>query len=589
MNDLLATVLAHPLTRAVGAALLHSLWQIALIGAVLGVALRMSRQSSAQWRYALATAALLCAVTAMVATVLLYVASATGAPLAGAGAVAVSDGAQRVREALVPEFLVSLVGFQAWLSIIWALTAGLLLTRLGLEFLAVHRLVRVGVTPGPLPLLNSARVLALRLEITRMVRVLESRIAPVPMVIGWLRPVVLLPAAMIAGLGHSQLEMLLAHELAHVRRFDFFVNALQRMIEALLFYHPVVRWISRQISQERENCCDDMAVQVCSDRIGYARALAAAAEFRLQAAPAFALGAISAAMPMKARIVRLLPHSGRTPGRQPVGKLFGVLVLLLASALASLGVPPKPLGGSVASQLLRLPLVAQREGNESAWDYQVVQSDAMPPVDDLDPGLGRKPLPARSVAFVTQEEPSLAADQSFSKQETVEQQVSANLDLLARRAGGEVRPSVSSLQSEEAEPVPASADASAEPKAVAPTILAATALPASTALAPTDSPARVRYAPQPVYPSIARRRLIEGDVAVEFQVSPSGRVLDVRIIGRARSYLARAVTNALAQWRFVPALKNGEAVSSRQKREFSFHLAGLGNFDRPATTGTHIH
>ncbi|HEV7786499.1 MAG TPA: M56 family metallopeptidase, partial [Thermoanaerobaculia bacterium] len=121
---------------------------------------------------------------------------------------------------------------------------------------------------------TTVRSLSRRLGIARAVRLLESAAVPVPAVIGWLRPVILVPASALAGLSPQQLEAVLAHELAHVRRHDYLINLLQAAVETLLFYHPAVWWVSSQMRRERENCCDDLAVAICGDRLGYARALA---------------------------------------------------------------------------------------------------------------------------------------------------------------------------------------------------------------------------------------------------------------------------------------------------------------------------
>ena len=110
-----------------------------------------------------------------------------------------------------------------------------------------------------------------RLGVSRPVRLLKSALVEVPTVIGWLRPVILLPAATLSGLTPRQLEAILAHELAHVRRLDYLVNAFQCLVETLMFYHPVAWWISRCIREERENCCDDLVIQVCGDRLIRAR------------------------------------------------------------------------------------------------------------------------------------------------------------------------------------------------------------------------------------------------------------------------------------------------------------------------------
>src|SRR4029434_2210742 len=94
-----------------------------------------------------------------------------------------------------------------------------------------------------------------------------------PVVVGWLRPVVLLPISLISGFTTEQLSAILAHELAHIRRQDFVVNILQRCVESILFYHPAVWWLSKRIRAEREHCCDDIAIRLCGSRKIYAEAL----------------------------------------------------------------------------------------------------------------------------------------------------------------------------------------------------------------------------------------------------------------------------------------------------------------------------
>ena len=115
--------------------------------------------------------------------------------------------------------------------------------------------------------------LSARLGVKQVVRLLESSLVEVPTVIGWLKPVILLPIATVNSLTVSQLEAILAHELAHIRRADYVVNVLQSVIETLLFYHPAVWWISSVVRQEREHCCDDLAASISGDKAGYVTAL----------------------------------------------------------------------------------------------------------------------------------------------------------------------------------------------------------------------------------------------------------------------------------------------------------------------------
>jgi bla regulator protein blaR1 len=141
-------------------------------------------------------------------------------------------------------------------------------------------------------------------------------------VVGWLRPVLLLPPAAAMGLTPTQLEAVLAHELAHIKRHDYLVNVAQVVIETLFFYHPVVWWTSHQIRVEREACCDDVAVQACGNAADYARGLAALARRQLMPLAQAATGG-----PLVYRIRRLL---GMAPRELAAGDVAGIIVMLVA-------------------------------------------------------------------------------------------------------------------------------------------------------------------------------------------------------------------------------------------------------------------
>ena len=178
--------------------------------------------------------------------------------------------------------------------------------------------------------------LATRMGIDRPVRVLISTRIDVPSVLGSLRPVILLPPATAMGLTPQQLEAVLAHELAHVRRHDYLVNILQMIAETLLFYHPVDVVDIASDPPERELCCDDLAVRACGDALCYARALTTLEKMRAPV-PGLALGSTggSAGGPLLYRIQRLLGATTRVdgPSRWP-----GVLAMCLTLMCAALNV-----------------------------------------------------------------------------------------------------------------------------------------------------------------------------------------------------------------------------------------------------------
>ena len=220
-----------------------------------------------------------------------------------------------------------------WMVLVWAIgVIGLSVRHLG-GYLVIRRLSHLGVMPVPESLDQRFRDLKTRLRVTQPVRLLQSILVEVPVVVGWLRPVILAPAAALTGLSPQALEAVMAHELAHVRRGDYLVNLLQTVVETLLFYHPAVWWVSRQIRIEREHCCDDVAVAVCGSRVEYAQALTTLEEGRRL--PQLALAATSrpAAGATLSRIRRILGVSSPDRGRA-CPWLGGLITLSLLAFLA---------------------------------------------------------------------------------------------------------------------------------------------------------------------------------------------------------------------------------------------------------------
>jgi bla regulator protein blaR1 len=360
-------LLDDPLTAALGWALLHSLWQLALVATLAASADLVLRNRSAQARYLTATGALLLMMGAPAATFVM-VQDADPAPARAArttvraaafvaeeedvgGEARAVEGTSglvprsRSRAAAAPAAgpLASLrlerrlaAALPAFV-LAWAAGVGLLSVRVLGGWVVAQRLKRSGRPVAVEAWSHAAQRLCRRMRVWLPVRLCESALVEVPTVIGWLRPVVLLPASTLVGLSPAQLEALLAHELAHVRRFDYLVNLVQTMGETLLFYHPAVWWVSHRMRVEREHCCDDAAVAVCGDAVGYARALAEL-EGRRGVAPALAVAADGGCLWL--RVARLV---GAPPAHLPrssrwVAGLFalGTLTALGLSAGGSL-------------------------------------------------------------------------------------------------------------------------------------------------------------------------------------------------------------------------------------------------------------
>jgi beta-lactamase regulating signal transducer with metallopeptidase domain len=327
MSEAISSPVLNPVLQAVGWALVHFLWQGILVAAGLAAGLALMKNRSASARYALGIATLAVLVALPVVTAFRSyepnapVAQSAPSPalprVAGEGAPApvIGEVSTSFRETVRP-WMPSLIA-------VWLVGVALLsVWHLG-GWIQVRRMARRATRPvdegWELALIRLRR----RLGIEHAVTLLESAAAPVPAVIGWLRPVILVPASAFAGLTPQQLEAILAHELAHVRRHDYLVNLLQAVVETLLFYHPAVWWVSGQVRQERESCCDDLAVAVCGDRLGYARALAALEGLRAPS-PRLALGADGGSL---LRRIRRLAGVPETAGGAPVAWVAGALAL----------------------------------------------------------------------------------------------------------------------------------------------------------------------------------------------------------------------------------------------------------------------
>ena len=157
-------------------------------------------------------------------------------------------------------------GIARFVAAIWLIGVLLLLLRPALGFAHAGRLRKVGRVDVAQSTRKLSQRVAEAMNVLGVVRVAQSSLAQAPCVVGWSRPVILLPTSAVTGLTTAELESILAHELAHIRRHDYLVNLVQMAIETLLFFHPVMWWVSRCVRREREYCCDDLALQVCGDR-----------------------------------------------------------------------------------------------------------------------------------------------------------------------------------------------------------------------------------------------------------------------------------------------------------------------------------
>ncbi|MGO4881766.1 MAG: M56 family metallopeptidase [Bryobacteraceae bacterium] len=321
-----------------GWTLVHFLWQGLAIALVYGAADKvMARRCSPNGRYLLACAALVAMMAAPLTTweLMRPPAATPGAAYRIRGIPPAPSTSSTVGAATLPDSVRARVPevrpaqFLAWVVVVWLIGAAALWVRLAGGWVVAARMRSMLVRRASQEWQQTLRKLAAQIGLSRPVRLLVSALVQVPTVVGWLRPVVLVPVGALGGLPDEYVEVLLLHELAHIRRHDYLVNMFQSVAEALLFYHPAVWWVSGQIRAGRELCCDDIAVSVAGDALTYARALAHLESYHPAHISAAALAATGGSL--ADRIARLLGHS-RPAVHTGMGPGVVTIAILLVTA-----------------------------------------------------------------------------------------------------------------------------------------------------------------------------------------------------------------------------------------------------------------
>jgi GWxTD domain-containing protein len=329
------SVSTESLIHVIGWTLLHFFWQGTLIALLLFGVLPLLHERSSQVRYTFACSALVLMVVSPLITCIHLVRAMQSHTSELFGSTLQmpsvnSHGGVLFSESLLDHLTYTLDRSLPLLLFFWCIGVLFIFGRLGLGLIVTHRIRSTASLPLSEELQACFYRLARRMSIGRTVRLASSVIVQVPALIGWFRPVVLIPLGCLSGLSMAQIEAIFAHELAHIRRHDYLISVLQSIVEALLFYHPAVWWVSQTIRKERENCCDDIAVEISGNALIYARALSLLEEHR-SSLPAFTPGITGGNLTM--RIKRLLGLQKGPALTQPMA--FGVLVLLIAVAAAS--------------------------------------------------------------------------------------------------------------------------------------------------------------------------------------------------------------------------------------------------------------
>jgi TonB family protein len=393
--------------------------------------------------------------------------------------------------------------------------------------------------------------------------VLKSTRVVVPTVVGWLKPVILLPAAVIARLPNDQLEMVIAHELGHIRRYDYLFNLLQLLIETLFFYHPAIRWMSGQVRQEREHCCDDLVLAHCDKPVLYARALANLEVLR-EPLPAVALAATGGDLVYRVR--RIVQHElpGHNSGFAQLAVMLGVAVMVSVGAHQGFQVRQQFLESGDASRQVLPALHGQVTADRTAWVQGIVayprlaaeKIKAIRAEDQAQLALiveqrkaAQRPQLAASRLNAQINAPSTRSDEDTLPKEahdlfTLAPRDETRLDEESMLLAGIYSPPASGVTAEEQERK-AKLENFTEFKLTAETMVA------------------------PVYPFKARRKRLDGYVRLEFSVNGDGKPLNIRVVeAQPEDIFEKSAISALQQWVFRVGEEHPEDLRLLQVFDF---------------------
>ncbi|WP_425636308.1 M56 family metallopeptidase [Algoriphagus yeomjeoni] len=337
--DLLNDWVSESILYAIGWTLVHSLWQLVILAAGLWLMLKVFSKKSADFKYNLGLAALCLSVVAAFGTFIYEVASFAPTPLF-----------ERINRSFIPaqtveasssigmeEFIYLAVG---WIELqlpllvnFWFLGALLFLFRLFNSLSEVRMLRKSSSDLEDFQLEKMLYRLMGKMNISKNVELRLTCYGVSPITFGFLKPIILIPAGLILQLTPVQLEAIIAHELAHVKRNDYLVNLFQSALEVLFFYHPCYWWMNQTVKELRENAADDLAVQVGVVPKELAHSLAEVLNFAKQNPPELALAAGKRRNPTLQRIKRILGHPAQTYPQNPIISIPMLLTLLLSAGL----------------------------------------------------------------------------------------------------------------------------------------------------------------------------------------------------------------------------------------------------------------
>lgn len=647
-----ASLIHSPSLAALAITLIHFLWQGVLIAVVLKALLSLISYQKSQLRYALSSMAMLANLILPIITFFLVYDTHFRQVTNFVHAQPLLEQDFYLEKTATNPWYMEWLEYFPLVAMVWFTVVTTLALKLIIELYNVNKLPLQGCTAVDIALQKRFDVLLVKVGLSRKVALLLSNKTDVPMAIGWLKPVVLIPFSMLSGLTPQQLDMLLLHELAHIRRHDYLVNFLQTLVEILLFFHPAVNWVSKQMRNEREYCSDDVAVQHGGSSLAYAHTLADTAslceQHRHLTIPNMAMAASGG--DLKQRVVRLLDQQQHCTKTADTGKwlasftiLLSIIFLLskysltlpiidLQSGSISLydsvavqnknSIAPTPeafqqtnANTTFASHLLARNhtstgalLAPKKVGNsaktinEKQKTKEIIANKKLNILSDYSANSYYNELPfvavnANNNKNVAQHHAELQHETQVNQQPDIASKKSISTLAFERtdskHVGAEANPYKQQINSLLNEPIisrdtPITALSRSQfgtnyqqqtDNKFSSTRLGQSQLKKSVikheAFKTSRVTARLINSAELKYPASAKRKGIELEIMVEFNIDQNGLVKDIQFESKSKvNYFRNTIRNAMEKWRFLPAKENGRAVESTMSKIFSFSLLG---------------
>ncbi len=604
-------VINNPVLDALSITLLHFLWQGAALAFSLFIILKLISNKHSNTRYLISLSAMgLNILIPVITFFIIYQPEQVSSDLL----TTLDSKINFLANSDLTGSSFSLLAYTPLLSIIWMIGVGYLSIHLVYEMFNAYQLPRKNVVQASDELQNVFYRLSQQLKVNKYTRLLVSMTVEVPMVIGWLRPAVLLPASMASGLTVSQLEMLLAHELAHVKRFDYLVNLLQTLVELLLFFHPCVKWISNQVKAEREYCCDDIAVNCCGNAVAYATTLADAEMLRPHNIPQLAMAATGG--DLKKRVFRIVGQHSCAPKYAGqwligcfslvfVGSLFMTnevigmtqsvdsksdpnhlndnLVVMIEPESTDNNVVEKPVINTKSTEKPKVKVTDKLVKTtaditeNSAKPILVTQKQI---VEKKVEKLIEKPkLDTVKVATKTRKKPVKPVDSKPVTQiitaKSITKPIATKTELQHKSlvVTGDIKTTkvIKTIESNKAKKLEIKAASLASADIKRDSHIENTVINLEQVIEKNIkvSPKLVRII-KPDYPKIAMDNQDEQDIRVSFVVKTNGYVSKIKFEDGVKSSFKRSIKKALKKWRFEPGKLNGKKTAMKVTKIFNF-------------------